>query len=68
MPKKNAVAQRLEDLDLSFEKAARYLAERGVEISGSYLSTIAKGREPALPLARKLATALELELSDIVKL
>lgn len=73
MPKKpfkntTAITRRLQELDLSFEKGARYLASKGVEVSGSYLAMIAKGREPALPMARKIAEALEIKLSDVVKL
>lgn len=66
--KKDAVARKFNELGLtSFEKSARYLATKGVEITGSYLAMIVGGKkEPALPLARKLAAALDLEVSDVV--
>lgn len=51
----------------SFEKAARYCADRGVSVSGSYLFMMVTGkRDPAIPKARALARVLGLELMDVV--
>jgi hypothetical protein len=68
-PKKEetAIARRLRELGLSVEKGRDYLKEREVEISSNYLGSIARGqREPALPLARQIAKALDLDLIDVV--
>jgi hypothetical protein len=51
----------------SWEDAAFYLRERGVKVTSSYLSMLARGtRDPALPMARQLADALGIKLVDIV--
>ena len=62
-----ALGKKFEQLDLSYEKAARYLADRGVEVSGSYLSMLVRGlRYPSVSMAKQIAEALDLQLSDIV--
>jgi hypothetical protein len=58
--------KRLSEFD-SYEKAARYAADRGVSVSGSYLSMMVSGkRDPAIPKARKLARVFGLKLMDVV--
>ena len=61
------LGKRLEDLDLSYEKAAHYLADRGVDVSGSYLSMLVRGeRDPSVSMARRIAAALKINLVDVV--
>jgi transcriptional regulator with XRE-family HTH domain len=61
-----AFAKRLSEIG-SLEKCAFYLHERGVVVSSSYLSMLARGiRDPSLCLARKLAKVLRMSISDVV--
>lgn len=51
----------------SYEKAARYAADQGVSVSGSYLSMIVSGkRDPSLRKARKLARVFDLDIIDVI--
>ncbi len=64
-----AIAKRLHELGLSVEKGRDYLRDKGVDISVNYLGSIARGqKEPAVPLARRLAEALEIDASEVIKL
>lgn len=51
----------------SWEDAAFYLRGRGVKVSSSFLSMLSRGlRDPSVSMARSLARALGIRLSDIV--
>ncbi len=51
----------------SLEDAAYYLRGKNVKVSSSFLSMLSSGvRDPSLSMAKKLAEALEIKLSDIV--
>ena len=50
----------------SYEKAARFLYTKGVEVSGSYLCMLVrKTRSPSVTMAKEIAMALNLRLSDV---
>lgn len=51
----------------SLERAARYLASRGVEVSSGYLGMLVRGtRTASVGKAREIARVLGLRLSDVV--
>lgn len=63
---RGALQRALQEIG-SYERAARLLADRGVDVSGSYLSMLVRGsRDPSVAMARRISRALGIDLSDVV--